>query len=377
MIYLDNAASTKLLKSAYDDMFPFIMDQYANPSAVYQFGVEARNAIDKARRKVAKSLGVTPDTVYFTSGGSEADNWAILSTLASHPGEKCHIISSKIEHHAILHTLEFAEKMGHEVTLLDVNSAGMVNPEDVKAAIKPNTVLITVMFANNEIGTVEPIVEIGKIAKEHGILFHSDCVQAYGHVPIDLDECNLDMISISSHKVYGPKGVGALYIRKGVKIGALIHGGSQERARRGGTENVSGIVGFGRAAEFVSNTLMERYEKEKALRDTMWKMLLEAIPEVKMNGSVDFRVPGNLNVTFPGVKADSMLIRLDMAGICASAGSACTSGAVEPSHVLKAIGLSDEDAKSTLRFSLGIYNTLEEIMTTVETVREIYIDLKK
>jgi cysteine desulfurase len=377
MIYLDNAASTKLLKSAYDDMFPFIMDQYANPSAVYQFGVEARNAIDKARRKVAKSLGVTPDTIFFTSGGSEADNWAILSTLASHPGEKCHIISSKIEHHAILHTLEFAEKMGHEVTLLDVDSAGMVDPEDVKAAIKPNTVLITVMFANNEIGTVEPIVEIGKIAKEHGILFHSDCVQAYGHVPIDLDECNLDMISISSHKVYGPKGVGALYIRKGVKIGALIHGGSQERARRGGTENVSGIVGFGRAAEFVSNTLMERYEKEKALRDTMWKMLLEAIPEVKMNGSVDFRVPGNLNVTFPGVKADSMLIRLDMAGICASAGSACTSGAVEPSHVLKAIGLSDEDAKSTLRFSLGIYNTLEEIMTTVETVREIYIDLKK
>jgi cysteine desulfurase len=353
------------------------MDQYANPSAVYQFGVEARNAIDKARRKVAKSLDVTPDTIYFTSGGSEADNWAILSTLASHPGEKCHIISSKIEHHAILHTLEFAEKMGHEVTLLDVDSAGMVDPEDVKAAIKPNTVLITVMFANNEIGTVEPIVEIGKIAKEHGILFHSDCVQAYGHVPIDLDECNLDMISISSHKVYGPKGVGTLYIRKGVKIGALIHGGSQERARRGGTENVSGIVGFGRAAEFVSNTLMERYEKEKALRDTMWKMLLEAIPEVKMNGSVDFRVPGNLNVTFPGVKADSMLIRLDMAGICASAGSACTSGAVEPSHVLKAIGLSDEDAKSTLRFSLGIYNTLEEIMTTVETVREIYIDLKK
>lgn len=377
MIYLDNAASTKLLKSAYDDMFPFIMDQYANPSAVYQFGVEARNAVDKARRKVAKSLDVTPDTIYFTSGGSEADNWAILSTMASHPGEKCHIISSKIEHHAILHTLEFAEKMGHEVTLLDVDSAGMVDPEDVKAAIKPNTVLITVMFANNEIGTVEPIVEIGKIAKEHGILFHSDCVQAYGHVPIDLDECNLDMISISSHKVYGPKGVGALYIRKGVKIGALIHGGSQERARRGGTENVSGIVGFGRAAEFVSNTLMERYEKEKALRDTMWKMLLEAIPEVKMNGSVDFRVPGNLNVTFPGVKADSMLIRLDMAGICASAGSACTSGAVEPSHVLKAIGLSDEDAKSTLRFSLGIYNTLEEIMTTVETVREIYIDLKK
>ena len=377
MIYLDNAASTKLLKSAYDDMFPFIMDQYANPSAVYQFGVEARNAVDKARRKVAKSLDVTPDTIYFTSGGSEADNWAILSTLASHPGEKCHIISSKIEHHAILHTLEFAEKMGHEVTLLDVDSAGMVDPEDVKAAIKPNTVLITVMFANNEIGTVEPIVEIGKIAKEHGILFHSDCVQAYGHVPIDLDECNLDMISISSHKVYGPKGVGALYIRKGVKIGALIHGGSQERARRGGTENVSGIVGFGRAAEFVSNTLMERYEKEKALRDTMWKMLLEAIPEVKMNGSVDFRVPGNLNVTFPGVKADSMLIRLDMAGISASAGSACTSGAVEPSHVLKAIGLSDEDAKSTLRFSLGIYNTLEEIMTTVETVREIYIDLKK
>jgi cysteine desulfurase len=377
MIYLDNAASTKLLKSAYDDMFPFIMDQYANPSAVYQFGVEARNAVDKARRKVAKSLDVTPDTIYFTSGGSEADNWAILSTLASHPGEKCHIISSKIEHHAILHTLEFAEKMGHEVTLLDVDSAGMVDPEDVKAAIKPNTVLITVMFANNEIGTVEPIVEIGKIAKEHGILFHSDCVQAYGHVPIDLDECNLDMISISSHKVYGPKGVGALYIRKGVKIGALIHGGSQERARRGGTENVSGIVGFGRAAEFVSNTLMERYEKEKALRDTMWKMLLEAIPEVKMNGSVDFRVPGNLNVTLPGVKADSMLIRLDMEGICASAGSACTSGAVEPSHVLKAIGLSDEDAKSTLRFSLGIYNTLEEIMTTVETVREIYIDLKK
>jgi cysteine desulfurase len=267
--------------------------------------------------------------------------------------------------------------MGHEVTLLDVDSAGMVDPEDVKAAIKPNTVLITVMFANNEIGTVEPIVEIGRIAKEHGILFHSDCVQAYGHVPIDLDECNLDMISISSHKVYGPKGVGALYIRKGVKIGALIHGGSQERARRGGTENVSGIVGFGRAAEFVSNTLMERYEKEKALRDSFWKMLLDAIPEVRMNGSVDFRVPGNLNVTFPGVKADSMLIRLDMAGICASAGSACTSGAVEPSHVLKAIGLSDEDAKSTLRFSLGIYNTLEEIMTTVETVREIYIDLKK
>ena len=377
MIYLDNAATTKLLKSAYEDMFPYIKDQYANPSAVYQFGVEARNAVDKARRKVAKSLGVTPDTVYFTSGGSEADNWAILSTLASHPGEKCHIISSKIEHHAILHTLEFAEKMGHEVTLLDVNSAGMVNPEDVKAAIKPNTVLITVMFANNEIGTVEPIVEIGRIAKEHGILFHSDCVQAYGHVPIDLDECNLDMISISSHKVYGPKGVGALYIRKGVKIGALIHGGSQERARRGGTENVSGIVGFGRAAEFVSNTLMERYEKERALRDSFWKMLLDAIPEVRMNGSVDFRVPGNLNVTFPGVKADSMLIRLDMAGICASAGSACTSGAVEPSHVLKAIGLSDEDAKSTLRFSLGIYNTLEEIMTTVETVREIYIDLKK
>ncbi len=377
MIYLDNAASTKLLKSAYDDMFPFIMDPYANPSAVYQFGVEARNAIDKARRKVAKSLDVTPDTIYFTSGGSEADNWAILSTLASHPGEKCHIISSKIEHHAILHTLEFAEKMGHEVTLLDVDSAGMVDPEDVKAAIKPNTVLITVMFANNEIGTVEPIVEIGRIAKEHGILFHSDCVQAYGHVPIDLDECNLDMISISSHKVYGPKGVGALYIRKGVKIGALIHGGSQERARRGGTENVSGVVGFGRAAEFVSNTLMESYEKESALRDSFWKMLLDAIPEVRMNGSIDFRVPGNLNVTFPGVKADSMLIRLDMAGICASAGSACTSGAVEPSHVLKAIGLSDEDAKSTLRFSLGIYNTLEEIMTTVETVREIYIDLKK
>lgn len=377
MIYLDNAASTKLLKSAYEDMVPFIMEQYGNPSAVYQFGVEARNAVDKARRKVANSLSVSPDTIYFTSGGSEADNWAILATLASHPNEKCHIISTKIEHHAILHTLEFAEKMGHEVTLLDVDSEGRVNPKDVEASIKDNTVLISVMFANNEIGTVEPIAEIGAIANAHGILFHSDCVQAYGHVPIDVEECNLDLVSVSSHKIYGPKGVGALYIRKGVKIGALIHGGSQERARRGGTENVSGIVGFGRASEFASNTLMERFEKERNLRDTFWSMLKEAIPDAVLNGSTEYRVPGNINVTFPGVSADSMLIRLDMEGICASAGSACTSGAVEPSHVLKAIGLTDSDAKSTLRFSLGLYNTLEEINITVDTVSRIYKDLKK
>lgn len=371
VIYLDHAATTATRPEALEAMLPYFSEKYGNASSIYGIGTESKKAIDAARETVANALGAKPEEIYFTAGGSESDNWALKAAAEAYGAKGGHIITSKIEHHAILHTCEWLEKQGYSVTYLDVDEKGLVSPEAVRKAIRPDTILISIMFANNEIGTVQPIKEIGEIAKEKKILFHTDAVQAFAHLSINVDEYHIDMLSASGHKLGGPKGIGFLYIRKGVKIRSFIHGGAQERKRRAGTENVPGIVGLGKAVE---SAMAQREETERnvtALRDYLIDRVLQEIPFTRLNGDRRKRLPGNVNFSFQFVEGESLLIMLDMEGICASSGSACTTGSLDPSHVLMAIGLPHEIAHGSLRLTLGEENTKEEIDFVIEKLKGI------
>lgn len=377
LIYLDNAATTKTAPEVLDAMIPYFVENYGNPSSVYSFAAGNKEAVTQQREVIAQALGAKKEEIYFTAGGSEADNWALKATAEAYKGKGNHIITTKIEHHAILHTAEYLERQGFEVTYLDVDEDGVVKLDDLKAAIKPTTILISVMFANNEIGTIQPIKEIGKIARENGVLFHTDAVQAFGQVPIDVDECNIDMLSASGHKLNGPKGIGFLYIRKGVKIRSFVHGGAQERKRRAGTENVPGIIGIGTATARAIRTMEERTAKEIELRNYLIARILGEIPYVKLNGHPEKRLPNNANFSFRFIEGESLLIMLDMKGICASSGSACTSGSLDPSHVLLAIGLPHEIAHGSLRLTLSEETTKEELDYVVDCLKEIVANLRK
>lgn len=377
MIYLDNAATTRTAPEVVEAMLPYFTEYYGNASSIYEFGAKSKEAIQGARETIADALRAKDNEIYFTAGGSEADNWAIKAAAEAYRDKGNHIITSKIEHHAVLHTCEYLEKNGFEVTYLDVDEHGVVKLDQLKAAIRPTTILITIMFANNEIGTIEPITEIGKIAKENGILFHTDAVQAFGQVPINVDEMNIDMLSASGHKLNGPKGIGFLYIRKGVKIRSFIHGGAQERKRRAGTENVTGIVGLGKAVELAVSTMEERTARERELRDYLMTRVLKEVPFARVNGPRDNRLPNNANFCFQFIEGESLLIMLDMEGICGSSGSACTSGSLDPSHVLLAIGLPHEIAHGSLRLTLGADTTREDIDVTIEAVKKIVKKLRE
>lgn len=376
LIYLDNAATTKTAPAVVEAMLPYFTEHFGNPSSVYSFAAGNKEMIAQQRKTIAEILGAAANEIYFTAGGTESDNWALTAAAEAYEGKGKHIITSKIEHHAILHTCAYLEKRGYEVTYLDVNEDGLVNPADVEAAIRPDTILVSVMFANNEIGTIQPIREIGEITSSRGVLFHTDAVQAFGQIPIDVDTCHIDMLSASGHKLNGPKGVGFLYIRKGVKIRSFIHGGAQERRRRAGTENVPGIAGLGKAAELAAATMKKRAEKETELRDYLIQKIEEEIPYCRLNGDRNRRLPNNVNFSFRFIEGESLLIMLDMKGICASSGSACTSGSLDPSHVLLAIGLPHEIAHGSLRMTLGEDTTKEELDYVIECLKEIVGQLR-
>lgn len=371
VIYLDNAATTKTRPEVVEAMLPYFTEYYGNPSSVYEFSGESKKAVADARKIIADSIGAKTQEIYFTAGGSESDNWALKAAAEAMEEKGRHIITSRIEHHAVLHTCQYLEKHGFEVTYLDVDEDGVVKLDELKRAIRPDTILISIMFANNEIGTIQPVKEIGAIAREHGIWFHTDAVQAYGHLPIDVDECQIDMLSASGHKINGPKGIGFLYIRTGVKIRSFIHGGAQERKRRAGTENVPGIVGLGKAAQIAGDTLAERKKKEEELRDYLMEQVLEQVPYTRVNGHRTMRLPNNCNFAFQFIEGESLLIMLDMAGICGSSGSACTSGSLDPSHVLLAIGLPHEIAHGSLRLTLSEENTKEEMDYVAGEIKRI------
>ena len=371
LIYLDNAATTQVYPEVLEAMTPYFTEHYGNPSSIYSFAGESKRAVDAARSTMAEFLNAKTEEIYFTGGGSESDNWALKATAEAYANKGKHIITSKIEHHAILHTCEWLEKHGFEVTYLDVDENGLIDPKALEAAIRPDTILISIMFANNEIGTIEPVAEIGKIAKEHGVLFHTDAVQAFGHVPIDVQAMNIDMLSASGHKINGPKGIGLMYIRKGIKIGSFIHGGAQERHRRAGTHNVPGIVGFAKAVELASHDMDKRIKYETELRDYYISRVEKEIPYAKLNGDRVKRLPNNTNFCFRVIEGESMLILLDQKGICASSGSACTSGSLDPSHVLLAIGLPHEIAHGSLRATLSEKTTKEDIDFTVDELKKI------
>ena len=371
LIYLDNAATTQVYPEVLDAMLPYFTEHYGNPSAIYSFAGESKKAVDEARANVAALINARTEDIYFTGGGSESDNWALKATAEAYESKGKHIITSRIEHHAILHTCAYLEQKGYEVTYLDVDEDGKISLEELEKAIRPDTILISIMSANNEIGTIQPIKEIGKIAHDHGVLFHTDAVQAFGHIPIDVEEMNIDMLSASGHKINGPKGIGVMYIRKGVKIRSFIHGGAQERKRRAGTHNVPGIVGIGTAAKLAKENMEERSAKEIALRDHLIERVLKEIPYTRLNGHRTDRLPNNANFCFRFIEGESMLILLDQAGICGSSGSACTSGSLDPSHVLLAIGLPHEIAHGSLRLTLSEKNTMEEIDYTVDELKKI------
>lgn len=372
MIYLDNAATTQMKQEVLDEMMPYFREYYGNASAVYELGNKSKYAIDVARDRAAALLHTKAERIFFTSGGSESDNWAIIKTAEMLKDKGHHLITTAIEHPAVINTMKALEDEGFEVTFLPVDEKGFVNPEQVEEAIRDDTILISVMFANNEIGTIEPIEEIGCIAHEHGILFHTDAVQAFGQLPIDPDQMNIDLLSASAHKIYGPKGVGLLYLSpKASRIRSLIHGGGQERNKRAGTENVPGIVGFGKACELAASTINERMQQESSLRDYFIKKVLDEIPFTYVNGaSGDDRLPGNANIGFKFVEAESELIMLDQKGIAASSGSACTAGSIDPSHVLLAIGRDETEARESLRFTLSDATTKEELDKTVDVLKE-------
>lgn len=375
-IYLDNAATTQVYPEVLEAMSPFFTEYYGNPSSIYSFAGEAGKAVAKARQTLADVINATAEEIYFTGGGSESDNWALKATAEAYGDKGKHIITTKIEHHAILHTGEYLKKRGVDVTYLDVDENGSVKLDELEKSIRPDTILISVMTANNEIGTIQPIEEIGKIAKKHGILFHTDAVQAFGHIKIDVDKMNIDMLSASGHKINGPKGIGLMYIRKGVKIRSFIHGGAQERQRRAGTHNVPGIVGFAKAAELADKSLNERIAYETELRDHLIERVLKEIPYSRLNGERTKRLPNNANFCFRYIEGESLLILLDQKGICASSGSACTSGSLDPSHVLLAIGLPHEIAHGSLRLTLSEKTTKEEIDYTVDELKTIVEKLR-
>ncbi len=371
LIYLDNAATTKTAPEVVEAMLPYFSEKFGNPSSVYRFASGNKEVISEQRDVIAGVLGARSNEIYFTAGGSESDNWALKAAAEAYADKGNHIITTKIEHHAILHTAEYLEKRGFEVTYLDVDEDGKIRLEELKRAIRPTTILISVMYANNEIGTIEPVREIGEIAHEHGILFHTDAVQAFGQVPIHVDECHIDMLSASGHKLNGPKGIGFLYIRKGVKIRSFVHGGAQERKRRAGTENVPGIVGLGTAVKRAAGTMKERSEKERELRDYLIGRVLKEIPYCRLNGHRTDRLPNNANFSFRFVEGEALLIMLDGKGICGSSGSACTSGSLDPSHVLLAIGLPHETAHGSLRLTLSEETTKEDLDYVVDSLKEI------
>ncbi len=376
IIYLDNAATTRTAPEVVDAMLPYFTENYGNPSSIYGFASANKEVIARQRETIADVLGAKANEIYFTAGGTESDNWALTATAEAYGAKGKHIITSRIEHHAVLHTCAYLEKRGYEVTYLDVDENGLVDPRKVEEAIRPDTILISIMAANNEIGTIQPIREIGEIAHAHGVLFHTDAVQAFAQIPINVDECHIDMLSASGHKLNGPKGIGFLYIRKGVKIRSFIHGGAQERKRRAGTENVPGIVGLGKAVELAAATMEERAAKETELRDYAISRIEKEIPYCRLNGDRVKRLPNNINFSFRFIEGESMLIKLDFKGICASSGSACTSGSLDPSHVLLAIGLPHEIAHGSLRMTLGADTTKEDIDYTVDCLKEIVEEIR-
>ena len=370
-IYLDNAATTATDPLVFEAMKPYFTEYYGNASSIYRFAGAATKAVDEARETVAGFLGAKPKEIYFTGGGSESDNWAIKATAFANKEKGKHIITSKIEHHAVLHTCAFLEQNGFEVTYLDVDENGLIRLDELEKAIREDTILISIMFANNEIGTIEPIKEIGELAKKHGIIFHTDAVQAYGHVPIHVDELSIDLLSASGHKIAGPKGVGILYIRESVKIGSFIHGGAQERGKRAGTHNTPGIVGFAKATALAAQRQEHNAKKECALRDYLIERILKEVPYSRLNGHRTRRLSNNANFCFRFVEGESLLLMLDQKGICASSGSACTSGSLDPSHVLLAIGLPHEIAHGSLRLTLSASTTKEDIDVTIEAIKTI------
>ena len=375
-VYADNAATTRLLPQVLDKMMPYLTNLYGNPSSLYSFGQEAREGVTAARRVMAEALGCLPEEVFITSGGSEADNWAIkMAAWKQAEKGKKHIISTQFEHHAVLHSLQTLEKQGFAITLLPVYDNGIIHPEDLRAAIRPDTALVTVMFANNEIGSIQPIAEIGAICREKGVLFHTDAVQAVGHVPVDFAGMQIDMLSLSAHKFHGPKGIGALIIRKGLRFGNLIDGGAQERNRRAGTENTAGIVGMAEALRIACAHREENARKVSLLRDRLIEGLL-AIPRSRLNGDRENRLPGNVNISFEGIEGESLLLMLDFKGICASSGSACTSGSLDPSHVLLAIGLEHAVAHGSLRLTLSEETTEEDVDYILQCVPEVVAYLR-
>lgn len=375
-IYLDNAATTRVAPEVMEAMTPYFTEYYGNPSSIYSFAGEAGDAVEEARAKIAGILGAKPQEIYFTGGGTESDNWALKATAEAYADKGRHIITSTIEHHAILHTCAYLEKHGYEVTYVGVDENGIIRLDELEAAIRPDTILISVMAANNEIGTIQPLEQIGAIARRHGVFFHTDAVQAFAHIPLHVDEMNIDMLSASGHKINGPKGIGILYIRKGIKSGSFIHGGAQERKRRAGTYNVPGIVGMGKAAELASENMEECMASESSLRDHLIERVLAEIPYSRLNGDRTKRLPNNANFCFRFIEGESMLIKLDQKGICASSGSACTSGSLDPSHVLLAIGLPHEIAHGSLRLSISQETTMDEIDYTVDELKKIIEQLR-
>ncbi|HHY61422.1 MAG TPA: cysteine desulfurase NifS [Bacillota bacterium] len=375
-IYLDNAATTPVRREVFEAMVPYLTDKYGNPSSIHSYGREARADLNRAREQVAAAIGAAPEEIIFTAGGSEADNLAIKGTALAMYGEKSHIITSAVEHHAVLHSVESLKRLGFSVTILPVDSEGMVDPEDVKRAITPETCLISIMYANNEVGTIQPIEEISRIAREAGVLFHTDAVQAVGHMPVDVKSLGVDMLSLSGHKFYGPKGVGALYARRGVRLAPLIDGGAQERKRRAGTENMAGIVGIGMAIELAVSEMDEVSAKEERLRDKLIEGLTQRIPDVRLNGHRRLRLPNNVNMSFLYVEGESLLLNLDMEGIAASSGSACTSGSLAPSHVLMAMGIPHEVAHGSVRMTLGRYTEDADVERVLDVMPRIVEKLR-
>lgn len=377
LIYLDHAATTKVDPRVLQEMLPYFTENFGNPSAFYSIAREAKNVVEESREVIAKAINADPAEIYFTAGGTESDNWALISTAEAYASKGKHIITSTIEHHAILHTCKYLEKKGYEVTYVDVDEDGIIKLEELKAAIRPDTILISIMAANNEIGSLQPLKEIGELAKEHKVLFHTDAVQAFTQIPIDVKEMNIDMLSASGHKINGPKGIGILYMKKGIRAGAFIHGGAQERRKRAGTNNVPGIVGMGKAVEIAMAEQQERIAAKVSLRDYLIEKMLKEIPYTKLNGHRELRLPNNTNFSFRFIEGEALLILLEQAGICGSSGSACTSGSLDPSHVLLAIGLPHEIAHGSLRLTLSEENTREEMDYVVEKLKTIVQRLRE
>jgi len=376
IIYMDHSATTCTKREVLEAMIPYYSEHFGNPSSIYSIAEDSKKAIDAAREQVAKTLGADPSEIYFTSGGSESDNWAIKGVAFANRKKGNHIITSAIEHHAVLHTCQYLEKEGFTVTYLPVDKYGMIDPADLKKAITEKTILISVMFANNEIGTIEPIAELGAIARDHKVYFHTDAVQVIGNMRVDVNEQNIDLLSLSAHKFYGPKGIGALYIKKGVKIDNLIHGGGQERKRRAGTENIAGIVGLGKAIELATADIDGHNRCIRGMRDRLLEGILAKIPAARLNGHPEKRLPGNINISFEFIEGESMLLLLDDEGICASTGSACTSGSLEPSHVLLATGLPVEISHGSLRLTLGDMNTEQDVDFVLEVLPKVVSRLR-